>query len=266
MDRLDALENHSIYIIREAYKKFKDVGLLWSIGKDSGVLLWLVRKAFFGKVPFPCIHCDTTYKFKEIIEFRDHYAREWGLNLIVGKNEAALAQGMGPDKGKFECCTALKTKALQQVVDQHKFKALLVGIRRDEEGSRGKERYFSPRGKDFKWDYKEQPPELWDQFKTEFKPDTHLRIHPLLQWNELDIWAYIKQENIPVLSLYFANEGKRYRSVGCECCCSPCSSSAKTVHEITEELKTVTVSERDGRAHDKAQAYMLQKLRSEGFM
>ncbi len=266
MSRLDQLENKSIYIIREAYKKFRDMAMLWSIGKDSTVLMWLVRKRFFGKVPFPAIHCDTTFKFKEIIEFREKYAKEWGLDLIVRKNEEALKQGMNSSKGRFNCCNALKTNALQLVMDQYKFKALLVGIRRDEEGSRGKERYFSPRGKDFKWNYKEQPPELWDQFKTDVDDQMHMRVHPLLHWNELDIWEYIKRENIPTLSLYFAKDGKRYRSVGCEPCCAPVNSNAATIDEIISELKTTTVSERSGRAHDKEQAYMMQKLRTQGFM
>jgi sulfate adenylyltransferase subunit 2 len=263
---LDKLENLSIYVIREAYHHFKDIGLLWSIGKDSTVLLWLIRKAFFGRVPFPCIHCDTSYKFREIIEYRDHYAKEWGLNLIVGQNKEALDSGMGPDKGKFECCTALKTNALAKVIDDHKFKAVFVGIRRDEEGSRGKERYFSPRGEDFKWNYKDQPPELWDQFSTDFDDKTHVRIHPLLHWSELDIWEYIKRENIPMLSQYFAKSGKRYRSVGCECCCSPCDSNASNLDEIVDELKNSKSSERAGRAHDKERFYMLQKLRAKGFM
>ena len=266
MNHLNKLENQSIYIIREAYKKFRDVGLLWSIGKDSSVLLWLIRKSFFGKVPFPCIHCDTTYKFKEIIDFRDKYAKEWGLNLIVGKNEEALANGMCPDKSKFECCTALKTKALQAIIDKHKFKALFVGIRRDEEGSRGKERYFSQRGGDFKWDYKDQLPELWSQFNTDFDDKTHVRVHPLLHWNEIDIWQYIKREKIPALSLYFSKNGKRYRSVGCECCCKPIDSDAKDVDEIIEELKKTDVTGRAGRLHDREAAYMMQKLRAQGFM
>ncbi len=263
---LDKLENQSIYIIREAYKQFRDVALLWSIGKDSGVLLWLIKKAFFGRVPFPCMHCDTTYKFRAITDFRDQYAKKWNLNLLVGKNEEALAAGMGPDQGKFECCTALKSKVLQSMVEKHKFKAVYAGIRRDEEGARGKERYFSPRNIDNKWEYKEQPPELWDQFKTDFPEGAHIRVHPLLHWTELNIWEYIKRENIPVLDLYFAKNGKRYRSVGCECCCSPCDSNADTVDKIIAELKETDVTERAGRAHDKARTYMMQKLRAEGFM
>ena len=131
---LDKLENQSIFIIREAYSQFKDVAMLWSIGKDSTTLLWLVRKAFFGRIPFPCLHIDTSYKFKEIYEFRDKYAKEWDLNLLVARNEEAIAAGMGPDKSKFNCCNELKTVALKQAIAKHGFKALYLGIRRDAEG------------------------------------------------------------------------------------------------------------------------------------
>ena len=266
MSHLNALENQSIYIIREAYSQFRNVAMLWSIGKDSTTLLWLIRKAFFGNIPFPVVHIDTTYKFKEIYEFRDRYEKEWGLKLIVAKNDEALGRDVGPDKGKFECCTELKTNALKKAIEKYKFRALYLAIRRDEHGIRAKERVFSPRDEDFEWDYKNQPPELWDQYKTKAKEEEHLRIHPLLGWREIDVWEYICRENIPIVKLYFAKNGKRYRSIGCECCCNPIESNADTKEKIIQELKTTKISERSGRAQDKEQAYMMQKLRSLGYM
>jgi len=263
---LDKLENQSIFIIREAYSQYRKVAMLWSIGKDSTTLLWLIRKAFYDKIPFPIVHIDTTYKFFEIYKFRERYAKEWGLNLIVTKNDEALNRGVGPDKGKFECCTELKTNALKKAIDKYKFKALYLAIRRDEHGIRAKERVFSPRDEDFEWDYKNQPPELWDQYKTRAKEEQHLRIHPLLGWREVDVWEYIFRENIPIVELYFAKNGKRYRSIGCECCCNPIDSDADTTEKVIDELKTTKISERSGRAQDKEQAYMMQKLRSLGYM
>jgi sulfate adenylyltransferase subunit 2 len=265
MDYLDELESKSIYIIREAYKQFHNIAMLWSIGKDSSTLLWLCRKAFFGKIPFPVVHIDTSYKFKEMIHWRDEYAKKWNLNLIVGRNEDAIKAGMGP-KSKLACCTALKTEALKQTINKHKFKALLLGIRRDEHGIRAKERVFSPRNQEFKWNYKDQPPELWDQFKSKQSDEEHIRVHPLLHWREVDIWEYIKRENIPITDLYFAKNGKRYRSIGCECCCSSVDSDADDIDKIIYELKTTNTSERAGRAQDKESAYMMQKLRSLGYM
>ncbi|MFC1755717.1 sulfate adenylyltransferase subunit CysD [Thermoproteota archaeon] len=267
MDKLSRLENESIFIIREAYYQFKKVAMLWSIGKDSTALMWLVRKAFYGKLPFPVLHIDTGYKFKEIYEFRDEYAKKWNLDLIVHKNQAAFDSGVSPKEGnKLKCCTELKTNALKEAITKHGFRALYLGIRRDEHGIRAKERFFSPRDEDFEWNYKEQPPELWDQYKTKAKDEEHLRIHPLLSWREIDIWDYIKRENIPITSLYFAKDGKRYRSIGCETCCSPVDSNADSIDAIVEELRTSKVSERSGRAQDKESAYMMQKLRSLGYM
>lgn len=266
MDRISKLENESIFIIREAYYQFRKVAMLWSIGKDSTTLLWLVRKAFYGQIPFPVMHLDTSYKFKEIYQFRDRFAKEWGLNLIIHKNESALEKGVSPNTGKLQCCTELKTNALKQALAKYKFRALYLGIRRDEHGIRAKERFFSPRDEDFEWNYKEQPPELWDQYKTKAKDEEHLRIHPLLGWTELDIWEYIKRENIPIVELYLAKNGKRFRSIGCETCCNPVDSDADSISKVVEELKTSKVSERSGRAQDKESAYMMQKLRSLGYM
>lgn len=266
MNYLDELENESIYIIREAYNQIKDIALLWSIGKDSTTLLWLIRKAFYGNIPFPIVHIDTGYKFKEIYQYRDTYAKRWGLNLIVYKNELAIEKGVCPEKGKLECCTELKTKALREIVDKNNYKALYLGIRRDEHGIRAKERYFSVRNEDFVWNYKEQAPELWGQYRTQTIKGEHIRVHPLLGWTELDIWKYIYREQIPIVDLYLAKEGKRYRSIGCETCCQPINSEACTVEKIIEELKTTKISERSGRAQDKEKDYMMQKLRTLGYM
>ncbi|MCM8800204.1 MAG: sulfate adenylyltransferase subunit CysD, partial [Candidatus Omnitrophica bacterium] len=239
---------------------------LWSVGKDSTTLLWLIRKSFFGKVPFPIIHIDTTYKFKEIYKFRDKMVKEWNLDLIVARNEIAINNGMGPEKSKFNCCMELKTNALKMAIEKYGFLALYLAIRRDEHGIRAKERVFSLRDEDFQWDYKNQPPELWEQYKSILDKGKHIRVHPLLGWREIDIWEYIKKENIPVVSLYFAKERKRYRSIGCACCCIPIDSDADTVDKIIEELKSTKISERSGRAQDKESAFIMQKLRSLGYM
>jgi len=265
MDHLDELEAKSIFIIREAYKQFKNVALLWSIGKDSSCLLWLVRKAFYGKLPFPVVHIDTSYKFPEMIKWRDDYAKKWGLNLIVGRNEEAIAAGMN-NTSKLACCTALKTDALKMTIEKYNFRALYLGIRRDEHGVRAKERVFSPRNQDFKWDYKNQPPELWNQYKAKAEEQEHIRVHPLLHWTELDIGQYIKREKIPIIDLYFAKDGKRYRSIGCKCCCGPITSDASNIDEMIEELKTTKEGERAGRAQDKEEANAMQKLRALGYM
>jgi sulfate adenylyltransferase subunit 2 len=267
MDHLDELESRSIYVIREAYKEFKDIAALWSIGKDSSTMIYLCRKAFYGKIPFPVVHIDTSYKFPEIYKFRDKWAKEWGLKLIIAKNKKALGEGMGPAKGKFTCCSTLKTEALKQCIAEHKFKALLLGIRRDEHGIRAKERVFSLRDQDFKWDYKDQPPELWDQYKVKKAEEEHIRVHPLLcGWTEQDIWDYTLREKIPVVPLYLAKNGKRYRSIGCAPCCRPIPSNADTVPKIVAELRKTKIAERSGRAQDKESAYTMAKLRALGYM
>ncbi len=267
---LDELEARSIFIIRESYYRFRDkLALLWSVGKDSTVMLYLVRKAFLGDVPISIIHIDTSYEMKEIYEFREKLAKEWNLNLVIARNEGALKNGMGPEKGRLECCTVLKTEALKQTIEKHGFKALLAAIRRDEHAIRAKERIFSPR-ENFSWDYKNQPAELWNQYATKQEKSTHFRVHPMLHWREIDIWRYIKRENIPIVSLYFAKQvnGKylRYRSIGCMPCSAPVESKANTVDKIIEELETTNVLERAGRAQDKESEYMMQKLRALGYM
>ncbi|WP_160670002.1 sulfate adenylyltransferase subunit CysD [Clostridium sp. C8-1-8] len=293
MNHLDKLENKSIHILREAYSEFKNLGMLWSIGKDSTVLLWLARKAFFGHVPIPLIHVDTHYKIPEMIQYRDRVALEWNLDMIYGENREALDNNETfPDGNitRLECCKRLKTEALTNTLNgswpryrlnhdlgryeidrnTEPFTGIIVGVRADEEGSRSKERYFSPRDKNNDWDVAEQPPEFWNQYKTDFAPGTHVRIHPLLDWTELDIWEYIKRENIEMVSLYFdQGEGKRYRSLGCYPCTTPVESTAKNVDEIIEELKTgkfANIAERSGRAQDKEDGGGLEELRKNGYM
>jgi len=265
-DHLDRLEAESIYIFREAYRKFEDLAMLYSVGKDSTVMAHLVRKAFFGRIPFPLVHIDTTYKYPEMIQFRDRMVRQRGAELVTGRNEAAIAAGMGPEAGRLTCCQALKTEGLGQLIERQGFKGLFLGIRRDEEGSRAKERVFSPRDKNSEWAYKDQPPELWDQYNTSFAPDTHVRIHPILGWTEIDIWDYIAREGIEICPLYFARDGKRFRSLGCMPCTGPIASTATTVAEIVAELKTLKDPERAGRAQDQENAYAMQKLRAKGYM
>jgi len=266
MNHLDALESQSIFILREAFRTFDKLGMLWSIGKDSNAMLWLARKAFFGHVPFPVIHVDTSYKIPEMIAFRDRMAKEWKLDLIVGQNKDALASGMNHGKGRVVCCTALKTDGLKAIIDEHGFNGVIAGIRRDEEGTRAKERVFSPRGQNAEWDFRDQPPEFWDQFKTDFAPGTHVRIHPLLHWTELDIWRYIRRENIPVVDLYFSKDGKRYRSLGCAPCTMPIVSEASNVDEIIVELEGTRQSERAGRAQDQEAEDAFERLRADGYM
>jgi sulfate adenylyltransferase subunit 2 len=293
MDKLDQLEAQSVYILREAYREFKSLVMLWSIGKDSTVLLWLARKAFFGHVPFPLVHIDTSYKIPEMIKYRDELALKFKLNMIVGQNTQALAAKTTYPDGKLDriaCCKALKTDALKNTLAgtwprkrlNHKtgqydidsntgpYTGVIVGARADEEGSRSKERYFSPRDRNSDWDVGDQPPELWNQFKTDFAPGTHIRIHPLLDWTELNIWEYIERENIPITYLYFdQGKGKRYRSLGCYPCTTPVDSTAKNVSEIITELRSgkfKNIAERSGRAQDKEDGGGLETLRKEGYM
>jgi sulfate adenylyltransferase subunit 2 len=263
---LKDLEKKSIAIIREAKAQFENPAVLWSTGKDSTATVWLCKKAFFGKIPFPVIHIDTNYKFPEIYEFRNRIAKEWGFNLVIAKNEEALKEGSSPENGRLECCTLLKTEALKSLLREQKFDALILAIRRDEHGIRAKERYYSPRDTEFKWDYADQPAELWDLYVKPSEDFSHMRVHPILHWTELDVWQYVKQENLPINPLYFAKNGKRYRSLGCMPCTVPIPSQADTIDKIVQELKTSTTPERAGRSQDKEKAYMMQKLRALGYM
>jgi len=267
MDQIEELESASIYVIREAFCTYKKIAVLWSMGKDSTTLIHLIRKSFFGKVPFPVIHVDTSYKFAEMYTFRDFWAQKWDLDLIVTRNEEALSKGCGPKSGdRFDCCTDLKTQALKQIVRERGLDAVLLGIRRDEHGIRAKERVFSPRNSSFEWDYLDQPPEIWDVYNDCPNDEDHTRVHPLLPWSEADIWRYIRREKIPVHPLYFSRDGKRYRSIGCEPCCTAVPSTAADLDAIIRELDTTTTAERSGRAQDKEHAYMMQKLRALGYM
>ena len=269
------------FILREAKSKFgKKVGVLWSTGKDSTCMLHLI-KANFGEIPWPVIHLDTSYKFKEMYDFREKLAKEWGFKLVVAKNEEALKKGIGPKThSKMECCTQLKTETLKQVLKDLKLKAVIVSIRQDEHGIRALERYFSPRDKEFKWNIARekkggdsglealQDTELsgWNLFATDFGSGcSNVRVHPILHWTELDVWEYTKEFNLPVNPMYFAKDGYRYRSLGCEPCTAPVKSNASTIDEVIEELKKTKVKERSGRAQDKESEYVMQKLRALGY-
>jgi sulfate adenylyltransferase subunit 2 len=293
MDHLKKLETKSVYILREAYRDFKNLCMLWSIGKDSTVLVWLARKAFFGHVPMPLVHIDTHFKIPEMIAYRDQLALEWKLHMIYGENREALNQKRTFPDGNVDrltCCRNLKSEALKHtlsgewprfrmdhsqgryVLDENRepFTGVIVGVRADEEGSRSKERYFSPRDRYNEWDVGDQPPELWNQFKTDFAPGTHVRIHPLLDWTELNIWEYIEREKIPVVPLYLNNgKGQRYRSLGCHPCTSPVDSEARSVPEIIVELRSgkfAHIAERSGREQDKDDGGGLETLRKDGYM
>jgi sulfate adenylyltransferase subunit 2 len=293
VNQLESLEAKSIHILREAYRSLGSVCMLWSIGKDSTVLLHLARKAFFGHVPIPLVHIDTSYKVPEMIEYRDRLALEWRLDLIVGQNREALANGRTFPDGALDriaCCRELKSEALKRTLsgewprsrmdhargelvedaDPQPYTGVIVGVRADEEGSRSKERYFSPRDVENDWDIDDQPPELWRYFKTDFEPGTHVRVHPLLDWTELNVWEYIERERIPVTSLYFDHgRGRRYRSLGCEPCTTPVTSTAASVADVIEELRSgryANVAERSGRAQDKDDGGGLELLRREGYM
>jgi len=257
---LKQLEEKSIYIMREAQLKFKNIAALWSMGKDSTTMLAIARKAFMGKVPFPVIHIDNGIDFPETYAFREELAKKWNLKLIVAKSE------IKSEISGFSCCGANKTVALKKVMKDYGFDALIVSIRRDEHSIRAKERYISPRDKNFKWDYKNQPAELWDDYSSKMDTGGHVRIHPLLDWNEIDIWNYIKREKIPINPLYLSRNGYRYRSLGCTHCTVPVKSSAKTLDQIIKELKTTKVEERSGREQDKEKEYIMQRLRSLGYM
>ena len=277
MDHLDRLEAQSIFIFREAFHAIDKLAMLWSFGKDSNVMIHLARKAFFGQVPFPLIHCDTELEMEEVYAFRDRYSKEWGVNLIghtcppIEVTDATL-----PHAARV---ASRKTLGLKEVIEKYGFVGIIAGIRRDEEATRAKERVFSPRGQEGNWDVKEQPPEFWDQFKTEFAPGTSLRVHPLLHWTELEIWQYIQRENIPIVPLYYARtysqfEGRefggkkmRFRSLGEKGITWPIESNASTLDEIIAELKVTKVSERSGRpmgADEDESSF--ERLRADGYM
>lgn len=253
------LEEQSVFILREAKVRFKNIGILWSMGKDSTAILNLVRKAFFGRIPFPAIFIDSGQDFAETYRFQKELIKKWDINLLTVRAENKKDSITGTAEGLN------KAEALKKIIDEKKFDAMIVSIRRDEHGVRSKERYFSPRTKDFKWDFKNQPPEIW-HYVSEFREASHIRVHPLLHWREIDVWKYTKEENIPFNPLYLAQDGKRYRSLGYPETTVPVESSASTIEEIIEELERGEGSEREGRAQDKEREYAMQRLRELGYM
>ncbi len=277
MDHLDQLEAQSIYIFREAFHAINNLGMLWSFGKDSTVMIHLARKAFLGHVPFPLIHCDTELEMDEVYEYRAKFTKEWNLDLII--EMCPPIESTDPSLPHSARVAARKTGGLKNVLAKHGFNGVIAGIRRDEEGTRAKERYFSPRDTEGQWDVKDQPPEFWGQYMTDFAPGTHIRIHPLLHWTELDVWLYIQREKIPVVPLYYARpyfdffgkeyggEMMRFRSLGEKGITFPLPSSAQNIEEVIQELRETKVSERSGRpmgADEDESAF--ERLRADGYM
>lgn len=291
MSAFSHLETASIRLLREAYSAFTGLVMLWSMGKDSTVLLYLARKAFLGRVPFPVLHIDTGFKIPEILEWRTTVSQELGLDLRVVMNEEAIRKKETfPDSGlsRTECCYRLKTLGLRGALDgtlkQKRLNlvtgfledappilwdAVIVGLRADEEGSRSKERYISVRGVNSRWDVAAQPAEFWNQYQRKIPEGGHVRIHPLLDWTEEELWGYIVENDILVSPLYFdGGNGLRYRSLGCSPCTGPISSSAKDASEVLEELRNgplKSVPERSGRAQD-TETGGLETLRKDGYM
>lgn len=292
---LQALEAESIYILRETVAEFARPVMLYSIGKDSSVLLRLAQKAFFpGKIPFPLLHVDTSYKFPEMIEFRDRYTKELGAQLIVHQNRKALDAGANPFVlGTQKCCGFLKTKALLDALEAGGFTAALGGARRDEEQSRAKERVYSFRDVHGQWDPKNQRPELWNIFNSRIDKGESIRVFPLSNWTELDIWLYINAEKIPIVPLYYARERDvverngsmvliysrdqllpgenpklvkcRMRSLGCVPCTGAIRSEAETVPQIIEEMVSFRRSERENRAIDHDEEGSMELKKREGY-
>lgn len=277
MDALTKLEQQSIYILREAYANVPKVAALWSFGKDSNVMIHLMRKAFLGRVPFTMIHCDTELEFDEVYAFRDQYRAEWSIDLI--SEICPPIEQTDPNLPHDTRIAARKTLGLKAIGERLELKGIITGIRRDEEATRAKERVFSPRGGSADWDVKRQPPELWNYYNTFIPDGGTLRIHPLLAWSERDIWKYIKRENIPLVPLYYARkyndlEGKdfsgqmmRFRSIGEKGITWPVPSTAATVDDIIQELEETNQPERAGRPMGADQdAASFEKLRRAGYM
>ena len=296
LSQLEALEAESIYIIREVAAQFEKPVMLYSIGKDSSVMLHLAMKAFWpSKPPFPLLHIDTTWKFKEMIVFRDRRAAELGLDLIVHVNEEGLRAGIGPfTHGCAVYTDVMNTFALKQALERHGFDAAYGGARRDEEKSRSKERIFSFRTTTHRWDPKNQRPELWKLYNGRINKGEHIRIFPLSNWTELDIWQYIEAESIPVVPLYFAKErpivvrdaalimvddermplfpgerpqmkSVRFRTLGCYPLTGAIESYARTVTQIVQEIRVTTASERQARVIDHDQVGSMEKKKQEGY-
>ncbi len=294
MSYLSTLESEAVYIMREVVGQFRNPVLLYSIGKDSSALVHLARKAFYpGPLPFPLLHVDTGYKFPEMIEFRDRFAASIGARLIVHRNEEAIAQGAHPLKlGVGRCCGQLKTAALLQALEKYSFDAAIGGARRDEERSRAKERVFSARDRFGQWDPRNQRPELWNLYNGVVGEGETMRIFPLSNWTEQDVWQYIREENIPIVPLYYAQERQvvhrrdqwipvdkdavlneaeqvekqciRFRTLGCMPCTGAVLSNATTLDEIVSETIGATRSERATRIIDHGSNSMEDKKR-EGY-
>jgi len=295
LNHLRTLEAESIYILREAVAEFARPVMLYSIGKDSSVMLRLAQEAFFpGAIPFPLLHIDTSYKFPEMIAFRDSYTREIGAELIVHRNEEAIQNGANPfSLGTQKCCGLLKTKSLLDALSQLGFNAAFGGARRDEEKSRAKERIYSFRDAHGQWDPKNQRPELWNLFNSRIDKNESIRVFPLSNWTELDIWLYIHVENIPIVPLYFAKERPavirdgsivlihskdellpgeepmpikcRMRSLGCVPCTGAIRSEADTLPKIIAEMISFRRSERENRAIDHDEEGSMELKKREGY-
>lgn len=296
LTHLQRLEAESIHIMREVLAEAENPVMLYSIGKDSSVMLHLALKAFYpSKPPFPLLHVDTTWKFREMIEFRDRTAAELGLDLIVNINQDGIAQGVGPfTHGSSVHTDVMKTQALKQALDRYKFDAAFGGARRDEEKSRAKERVFSFRDDKHRWDPKNQRPELWHLYNGRVRRGESIRVFPLSNWTELDIWQYIYQENIPIVPLYFAKERPvveyngmlimvdddrmplapgqqpvmrkvRFRTLGCYPLTGAIESDADDLPSIIEEMLVARTSERQGRAIDHDASASMEKKKQEGY-
>lgn len=263
MDHLDELEASSIYILREAHRRLEPLAMLWSAGKDSNVLLSLARRAFFGRVPFPLVLLDTGNEFPEIYALRDQLIAQWKLHHIAADCPAiAAADASLPPKAR---AAARKTLGLRQVVQGLGLRGVVLGIRRDEQAVRGKERVFSPRDENGCWSRHDQPAEPWNQFG-EPRRGGHMRVHPLLEWSEIDVWHYIERYGVPVPSLYFARGGMRFRSLGERDITVPIPSTAASVGEIIAELEATRVPERAGRTMDRETEDAFERLRAGGYM
>ena len=293
---LQQLEAESIYIIREVAAEFQNPVMLYSIGKDSSVMLRLAQKAFYpGKIPFPLMHVDTRWKFHEMIEFRDRMAKELGFQLIVWINPDGIAQNINPiTHGSEKHTQIMKTDALKQALNHYHFDAAFGGARRDEEKSRAKERIYSFRNQFHQWDPKNQRPELWNIYNSKINPGESIRVFPLSNWTELDIWLYIKRENIPIVPLYFAKERPvversgnlimvdddrlplnpgekpmmkkvRFRTLGCYPLTGAIESDADTLDKIVQEMLLAKNSERQGRIIDYDGASSMEEKKKDGY-
>jgi len=296
LSHLRQLEAESIHIIREVAAEFANPVMLYSIGKDSSVMLRLAQKAFHpGPIPFPLMHVDTRWKFREMIEFRDRMAREVGFRLLVWSNPEGLAQGISPIvHGSEKHTQIMKTEALKQALDHYGFDAAFGGARRDEEKSRAKERVFSFRNRFHQWDPKNQRPELWDLYNAKVKKGESIRVFPLSNWTELDVWLYIQREHIPIVPLYFAKERPvvdrdgvlilvdderlplragevpqrrrvRFRTLGCYPLTGAIESDADTLQKIVQEMLLTTTSERQGRVIDYDGAASMEEKKKDGY-